>query len=184
MCGGRGTRLDRGEKPLVEVCGEPMVARVAAACAASRVEATYAVTSPHAPQTVRVARERLDLPSIGTPGEGYVADLDRALADPRVEPPVLTVVADLPLLDGPTLDAVLDAAAERGSLAVCVPASLKRALGASVDTAFEHEGRELAPTGCNVVADDPDSIMITENDRLAVNVNRPRDVRIAEERCD
>ncbi|MFC6836817.1 NTP transferase domain-containing protein [Halomarina ordinaria] len=184
MCGGRGTRLDRGEKPLVPVCGTPMVERVADACADSAgIETTYAAVSPHAPDTADHVRETLGLPAVETPGEGYVADLDRALADPRLSPPLLTVVADLPLLTGGVLDAVCTRA-DGGSLAVCVPVSLKRDLGVSVDTRFDHGGRALAPTGCNVVSDDADSIMTSHDHRLAVNVNRPDDLAVAEARCD
>jgi len=35
MAGGAGTRLDRGEKPLFEIAGEPMVERVLEALEAS-----------------------------------------------------------------------------------------------------------------------------------------------------
>ena len=93
--------------------------------------------------------------------------------------PVLTVAADLPLLDSGTVDTVLGVH-EAGSLAVCVPASLKRDLGVSVDTTFECGGRELAPTGVNVVGDGRDETYVTEDHRLAVNVNRTRDAAVAE----
>lgn len=142
-------------------------------------ESVYAVVSPHTPETAIRAQETLECTTIETPGDGYVPDLNRALS--RVEPPVLTVAADLPLLDGQTVSAVLDrTTACDGSLTVCVPVERKRKLGVSADTVFEHEGRTLAPSGLNVVADATDELMIRENDRLAVNVNRPRDAQIAE----
>jgi adenosylcobinamide-phosphate guanylyltransferase len=180
MCGGRGTRLDAVvEKPLFEVAGKPMVARVANALAESRVETTHAVVSPHAPETRRFAENCDDLVPVETPGEGYVEDLGTALE--AVEPPVLTVAADLPLLAGDAVDSVLDAHDE-GSLTVCVPVALKRALGASADTTFERDGRELAPTGVNVVADaDRETAHETYDARFAVNVNRRADAELAEE---
>ena len=191
MCGGRGTRLDSDvEKPLFEVGGTPMVERVAEALAESRVETVHAVVSPRAPETrERVATHATrathdSLAVIETPGEGYVADLQHALE--TVEPPVLTVAADLPLLEGDAVNAVLDAF-DGGSLTVCVPAALKRALGASADTTFQHDGegddggRELAPAGINVVADTDDDTMYTTYDaRFAVNVNRQSDAELAE----
>jgi len=129
---------------------------------------------------LEATREHLaDRPRIDAPGEGYVADLEFALADDRVETPVLTVAADLPLLVSAPVDAVLDAHGA-GSLAVYVPASLKRDLGASVDTTFERDGRELAPTGVNVVGDGRDETYVTEDRRLAVNVNRRTDAAVAE----
>lgn len=179
MCGGRGTRLDADvEKPLFEVGGKPMVDRVADALAESRVETIHAVVSPHAPATRERVSTREDLSVVETPGEGYVEDLRVALAE--VDSPVLTVAADLPLLAGDAIDSVLDAH-EEGSLTVCVPAGLKRALGASLDTSFEHEGRELAPAGVNVVAEtDRETMYETYDARFAVNVNRRSDADLAE----
>ena len=175
MCGGRGTRLDtETEKPLFPVGGVPMVDRVVAALADSSVDDVYAVTSPNAPAT----RAHLDLPCIETAGEGYVADLDAALADERIATPVLTVAADLPLLDGEILDEVL-AAHDGGSLSVLVPAARKRDLGVSDETTFTRAGRELAPTGVNVVGTDGDDAWQTVDYRVAVNVNSLADARVA-----
>lgn len=177
MCGGRGTRLDLpDEKPLVEIGGEPMVDRVLDALAESRVETVHAVVSLHTPET----HEHLagEVPTVETPGEGYVADLQHALE--TVKTPVLTVVADLPLLTAGGIDDVL-AAHDAGSLTVCVPADYKRRLGVSVGTTFDRAGRELAPTGINVVADSGDETMyVTDAVEFAANVNHARDARIAE----
>ncbi len=176
ICGGKGTRLDYdGEKPLFPVDGEPMVDRVLAALADSRVDRVYAVVSPHAPETAA----HVDCPTVETPGEGYVADLQHALADERVTEPVVTVAADLPLLDAEAVDGVLDAH-EAGSLTVATPTFLKSALGVSVDTTFVHDGEELAPAGVNVVGDGPDRTLVRDDARLAVNVNRREDAEVAE----
>ena len=176
MCGGRGTRLDSdAEKPLFRVAGVPMVDRVLGALADSAVGRVVAVTSPATPET----RSYLDVPRIETPGEGYVADLEAALADERVSPPVLTVAADLPLLDGEIVDRVL-AVHDAGSLSVLVPAARKRDLGVSDDTTFERDGHEVAPTGVNVVGDGGDDAWLTEDSRVAVNVNTLTDARVAE----
>lgn len=177
MCGGPGTRLDAGEKPLYEVGARSMVERVLDALAASDVDTVHAAVSPHTPET----RERLDgrVACIDTPGEGYVADLGVALE--AVGRPAVTAAADLPLLAEETIDRVLDThAAGEGPVQVCVPAALKRQLGVSVDTARAVDGRELAPTGLNTVADGPERTVVTYDARLAVNVNRPADAAVAE----
>jgi adenosylcobinamide-phosphate guanylyltransferase len=176
MCGGRGTRLGRSEKPLVEVAGTPMVDRVCDALLASRGGDVYAAVSPHTPGT----RAHLD-PSavtvVETPGEGYVADLTAALE--RVGRPTLTVAADLPLLAPGAVNRVLDAAVDAdGSLTVAVPVALKRRLGVSVDSTVGDGA--LAPTGVNVVAGTDDDMYVCDDTRLAVNVNRPRDLWVAE----
>ncbi|MDH5019642.1 NTP transferase domain-containing protein [Halobacterium rubrum] len=177
MCGGRGTRLDSDtEKPLFDVAGRPMVDRVRdALAAADRVDTTHAVVSPHAPET----RAHLDgeLPLVETPGDGYVADLGVALD--AVEPLVLSVAADLPLLAGDAVDDLLTAA--DGSTSVCVPRALKELLGASVDS-----DDTWVPTGVNVVGDGDDAsdVYRSYDARLAVNVNRRADAAVAERLLD
>jgi adenosylcobinamide-phosphate guanylyltransferase len=174
MCGGEGTRLGADvEKPMVEIGGTPMVARVWRALTASHVDRVFAATSPATPATAA----SLECPTIETPGDGYVADLQRALADDRIDRPVLTVAADLPLLDATVIDRVVDAADE--SLTVTVPVGCKHALGVSVDTAYREGGQLLTPAGVNVVGEGEDSQLLTRDRRLAVNVNRPGDARRA-----
>ncbi|MFC7070967.1 NTP transferase domain-containing protein [Halobaculum lipolyticum] len=179
MCGGRGSRLGGDtEKPLVAVAGTPMVERVLAALeTAERVDDVVAVASPHAPATRDRLRDRDDVAVIDAPGDGYVADLGVALA--RVGRPVLTVASDLPLLEGACLDRVLDRFSG-ASLAAYVPVAAKRCLGVSVDATTTVGGRAVAPTGVNVVADGADDERtVCDDDRLAVNANRPRDLRVA-----
>ena len=174
MCGGRGTRLDRGEKPLVEVGDEPMVDRVLAALEDSDAGTVHAVTSPHVPGTTAHLEGRV--PLVEADGKGYVADLTAALE--AVETPVLTVVADLPLLSAAVVDRTLSAH-DGGSLTVCVPTALKEVLGVSADATRERSGRRLSPTGLNVV-DGDERLRVSYDARLAVNVNRPGDAEVAE----
>lgn len=187
MCGGRGTRLDSAvEKPLFRVCGERLVDIVCDALAASRVETVYAVVSPHAPETREYVRTR-DCETIETPGDGYVADLDTALADERVSQPVLTCAADLPLLASDLVDEALAEYERReaDSLTVAVPAATKELLGVSVDTTMPHDGAEVAPTGLNVVGDGADdAVWVSSDVRLAVNLNRRSDATVAEQLFD
>ncbi|WP_435094966.1 NTP transferase domain-containing protein [Halorubrum sp. N11] len=200
MCGGRGTRLGgETEKPLRAIAGRPMVDRVLDALAESRIEATHAVVSPHATRTRdHLADRASDTPSLSVveaPGNGYVADLQYAMeAVGAGGASLLTVAADLPLLNGAAVNAVLDAAraADGDSLTVCVPAARKRELGVNADATTEIDGREVVPAGINVVGggvaedndgsadDDAGAVHLTDDARLAVNVNYPSDVRTAE----
>jgi adenosylcobinamide-phosphate guanylyltransferase len=170
MCGGEGTRLDSDrEKPMVTVGGTPMVERVVAALECSAVDAIVGVTSPATPETAAT----LSCRTVETPGEGYVADLNRVLAGDRVTRPVLTVAADLPLLDAEAVDTVL--AAADGSLSVVVPVGRKHALGVSVDTQFRYRGLAVTPAGVNVVGDDDDDLLLRRDPQYAYNVNRRGD---------
>ena len=218
MCGGRGTRLGGDtEKPLVAIHGRPMVDRVIDAVTdASQIGAVHAVVSPQTSETrAHLVEGRPDVSIVDAPGDGYVSDLQYAIgtvdtpesidAPESIEPALLTVAADLPLLDGETVDAVVEAsrAADAGSLTVCVPVERKRELGVSADTATELDGRAVVPAGINVVggesgtsdgnegdaADDADgagddtddsNVHLTGDVRLAVNVNYPSDAQIAE----
>jgi len=178
MAGGRGTRLGADcEKPLYRVGGRPMIDHVLDALGTSAVDGITVATTPATPET----DAHVDVPTIETAGEGYVDDLRAALDSDRLARPVLTVAADLPLLAGPVVDRVL-AAHDTGSLTVAVPAALKRDLGVSLDTTFDHEGRAVAPTGVNVVGGDPSRLLVERDPRLAINVNRPADADIARTR--
>lgn len=120
-------------------------------------------------------------------GEGYVEDLNRGLD--AVDGPALTVTSDLPLLRsrdvGDAVSAAVDSAdvstddPSVDAVSVCVPVSVKRDLGASVDTRFTHDGLSVAPTGLNVVGDGEDAVVVRRRESLAVNVNRPRDLELA-----
>ena len=175
-----------------------MLDRALDALAESRVETVYAVVSPHASATrARLVDERTGPSVIDAPGDGYVADLQYAMESigPDGEP-LLTVAADLPLVDAAAVNGVIDASRAAGdddapgSLTVCVPAARKRELGVSADAATEVDGREVVPAGINVVggsggagSDDESAdaaVHVTEDARLAVNVNYPSDVRVAE----
>ncbi len=186
MCGGKGTRLESPhEKPLHPIDGTAMVDRVLAALRESAVETTYAAVSPNAPETRTHLESAGGVSTVETAGEGYVTDLMDLLERPEISPPVLTVAADLPLLEAPVVDRVLATHGDgTGSRTVCVPVALKRRLGVSVDSRLEPDDH-LAPTGVNVVGTTDDSTAMTDvyyDPRLAVNVNRLEDVRVATER--
>lgn len=171
MAGGRGSRLGAGEKPLVEFGGRPMIGRVLDAVTDSAVDRVYAVTSPDTPATA----SWVDVPLIETPGNGYVADLSTALDDDRITKPVVSVAADLPLLSGSSIDAVL-AAHEGGSLAAAVPAGRVRALGYRVETTFRVDGVTVQPAGVNIVAEAGDATWLSRDPAFAANVNRLEDL--------
>ncbi len=101
MAGGRGSRLGGPWKPLLDVCGEPMILRVARAALSSGACPVLGVAYAH--RTGGVAS--LPWHELGghvvlleTPGLGYPGDLARALQ--RLPQPTLVLPADMPLLRG------------------------------------------------------------------------------------
>jgi len=122
MCGGEGTRLRPAvgdtEKPLVEIDGRPMIDRVVAALQASSLTTVAAGVSPATPETAAHLTEIDGVDCIETAGDGYVADLNEAVG--RLTTPVVTVVADLPLVAADHVDRAAATAGEE-SLTVCVP---------------------------------------------------------------
>ena len=186
MCGGEGTRLESAhEKPLHPIDGVPMIDRVLGALAESRADTIYAAVSPNVPET-RAHLEDTDASSTGvttleTAGDGYVTDLMALLERSAIERPVLTVAADLPLLEPATIDRILSIHGDRdASRTVAVPHALKCRLGVSGDATLE-AADHLAPTGVNVVGDSDSESMIhpSYDPRLAINVNRREDARTA-----
>ncbi|AFZ73908.1 GTP--adenosylcobinamide-phosphate guanylyl transferase [Natronobacterium gregoryi] len=182
MCGGEGTRLESTrEKPRYPIAGDAMVDRVVTALDGSAIETIYAAVSPNAPDTWSHLEETGRVQTIETAGDGYVADLLAVLDSSAVSPPILTVAADLPLLEGPVVDRILAVHGDDdGSRTVCVPVTLKRRLGVSVDSRLE-PADHLAPTGVNVVGTEHDTMYVSYDSRLAVNVNRLEDAQIATE---
>lgn len=178
------------EKPLIEINGTAMLSHVANALTASPVETVWAVTSPNAPRTATAVREASrfeSIASIETPGDGYVADLQHALS--MLDTPVVTTPADLPLISSDHIAKVINTARlnddnDPTSTMLCVPVALKKQLGVSVDTVFEHDHLQVAPSGINIVAGDTDTVQLSYDARLAINVNRPTDKRVAEKLCE
>jgi len=163
-----------------------MVDRVLAGLRESEVETIYAAVSPKAPETRTHLEDRDGVATIETAGDGYVTDLMALLERPELAPPVLT------RRRGPTAargagrrpSALAAHGDSDASRTVCVPAALKRRLGVSIDARLEPDDH-LVPTGVNVVGTTDESTTMTDvryDPRLAVNVNRLQDARVAADR--
>lgn len=189
MCGGKGTRLDADvEKPLFEIHGVPMIDRVISALEESSVDSIYAAISPHSPQTKEYVD---DVPILETPGDGYLEDALTAFE--YVEGPSLTVPADSPCLDGRIVDELLTAY-DGESLGCYTPVALNEQLGMNVNHPTDVAGYTCAATGLDITADpvpedveerrtdniDPDTKYRSFNARVAINVNKLEQAKVAE----
>jgi adenosylcobinamide-phosphate guanylyltransferase len=183
MAGGRGTRLKLDvEKPLLEFEGKPLVEYVLTALRGARsIERIFAATTAHTPGTAQLLR-RQGVEIVSTPGRGYVADLRYAVEALELGV-VMVVVSDLPLLRTQEIEEVAREYRRRGSaaLATMVPLEVFHRYGLTPTLVI----RNLVPAGVNVInarrLDGKEEVYITENIRLAVNVNSLGDLRKAEE---
>ena len=183
MAGGRGTRLGlEVEKPLLEFGGKPLVEHVLTALRGVRdIERIYAAVTEHTPRTAQLLK-REGVGVVLTPGEGYVADLRHAVEALELGV-TLTVASDLPLLRTQEVEEVVAEYLRRASpaLSVMAPLSLLHRYGLTPTLVT----RNLVPTGINVInaqrLEGREEVYITENIRLAVNVNSIEDLRKADE---
>jgi len=190
MAGGKGTRMKlREEKPLLYVCGKPMIERVLDALkSAEKVDEVVVAVSKRTPKTAKMM-EKFSVKVLETPGKDYVSDVQYAVKKLELGT-VMTVSADLPLVTGKVIDEVIERYEQCGksTLTVAVPAEKRERLGLKVDYFFEVGGRRLVPAGINVIdgknideKELEEETFVIDREEIAVNVNTPEDLKIAED---
>ncbi len=150
MAGGRGSRL-RGlvEKPLVWLCGKPLIDYVLDALASSSlVGEVFVAVSKHTPLTRDYVERMRGLRAVETPAKGFVLDYQFALERLGLDS-ALVVSSDLPLLRSKTIDRLSEVFLSRGVELVwaAVKASDLRKLGLRPREVLVEESVELAPIG-------------------------------------
>lgn len=189
MAGGRGTRLKaRCEKPLLDICGKPMIQWVLESLkGAKKVDDIIVAVSKHTPKTAEFVRKRA-LKVFQTPGMGFCYDARYAIRKLKVDT-VLTICADLPLITSEFVDKVITRyeRSKKPALTVMAPLETYTSHGLSADHTFNINGRKLVPLGVNIVDGKrimekklDEEVFIVDNVEPVVNVNTSRDKRIAE----
>jgi len=189
MAGGPGNRLGKGEKPLIDLCGKPMISYVLDVLHQSeRVDKIFVATSPHTPKTEKYL-ENTRIKVIKTKGIGYVSDLVEATETLGLKTPFLVVMSDLPLLSAKLIDEVIDVYRKinKPALSVYVPISVCREIGVRPDTVFTKNGQLIAPAGVNILdgrlikEEQEEHRLVLKYQELAVNVNTIDDLRICKQ---
>lgn len=189
MAGGKGTRMKtREEKPLLEVGGKPMIEHVLYALKGSeKLKAIIVAVSDHTPKTAIVAR-KFSVKVLKTPGEDFVSDMRYAIEKLKLGM-VLTISADLPFVTSEFIDDVVEhyECCSKPALTVAVPAETRERLGMESDYVFEVGGKRLVPLGINLIDGRRvhekglrEEILIVDDERVAINVNSPKDLKVAE----
>ncbi|MGD6851777.1 MAG: NTP transferase domain-containing protein [Candidatus Bathyarchaeia archaeon] len=190
MAGGKGTRMKlAGEKPLVKVCGKPVIEYVIAALkGAKKINRIIVATTAITPKTTALMKQQ-DVQVIETPGNDYVSDMGYTVQTLKLGV-FLAVAADLPLVKPEMIDAVVERYERCGkpALTVAVPIGAKTRLGMCVDYSFSECGQELVPVGINVIDGSKrygdewldQDIFVLNYEELAVNINTVEELQLAE----
>lgn len=187
MAGGEGSRLDRGEKPLILVHGKPMIAYVIEAFSAAGIVPVVAA-SPKTPMTMNWCRAQ-GIAFCKAEGRGYVEDMISAVQTLDDQHPLFVCVSDIPCLTTRIIQHIADSYSVSGkdACSVWVPATLVRACRGGMPYREHVGGVEACPVGINILRGDlieqpQEELQILLNEPcLSFNVNTPADLARAED---
>ncbi|MGA2523858.1 MAG: NTP transferase domain-containing protein [Candidatus Bathyarchaeia archaeon] len=191
MAGGRGTRMQiPEEKPLIRVCGKPVIEYVIEALKdAKKIDSIIVATSACTPKTAKYL-SKFQVQVVDTPGKDYVSDMGYASQNLKLGV-FLAIAADLPLLTGEVLDAIVERYELCGkpALTVAVPLETKKRLGMCVEYSFKKDDKDVVPVGINVIdgrkryGDEwlDQDIYLIDIEELAVNINTVKELLLAEQ---
>jgi adenosylcobinamide-phosphate guanylyltransferase len=191
MAGGKGTRMKLAqEKPLVAVCGKPVIQYVLAALkAAKKIDRIIVATTTGTPKTTELMRQQC-VEVIETPGKDYVSDMGWVVQTLKLGV-FLAVAADLPLVKPEIINAIVERYERCGkpALTVAVPLETKAKLGMSIEYSFTTEdNQQVVPVGINVIDGSKrygdewldQDIYVLNHQELAVNINTVQELQLAE----
>ncbi|WP_297502041.1 NTP transferase domain-containing protein [Thermococcus sp.] len=167
LAGGRSSRMGR-EKPVLKVGGKPMLLRVYGG--ASAVGEAIVALSRNTPKTRELCLKE-GIPFVETPGKGYVEDVRWLL---REFGPFVSVSADLPFVKASDIVSISRAFDGKTSLTGVLP--LKR-VPKDLKPAGYHS---YAVVGLNAVGTEGERFFELSNPLLALNVNTPEELKLAE----
>jgi len=180
--GGEGTRLGRSEKPLVDVCGRPMIAYVIDSFTAAGLE-IMVVASPRTPMTLNYLRAR-GIPFYRAMGAGYVEDIVEVTGEIGVKGPLFTAVADIPCLRPEHVKRIQESyrSQEKPALSCWVPRDLCPPGVGRTDYTETVDGMPAVPVGVNILIGErisepqEEHRLLLRDPALARNVNTPEDL--------
>jgi adenosylcobinamide-phosphate guanylyltransferase len=184
LAGGSGSRLDLGEKPLVTIGGQPMIAYVINAFSDSGHD-VIVVLSGKTPFTRNWCRAR-GIAHLTASGAGYIEDIGETVALLEEQGPFFTCVADLPCLSPQIIHRIESLYLESGKEAcsVWVPLEIANESGCRSSYTGEVNGIVACPAGINILRGDcigraQDEIQILIQDRkLAYNINTREELAV------
>jgi adenosylcobinamide-phosphate guanylyltransferase len=187
MAGGTGSRLDRGEKPLIQICGKPMIAYVIDAFSAAGFVPVVAA-SPKTPMTMNWCRAQ-GIAFCKADGRGYVEDMISSVQTLDEQHPLFVCVSDIPCITTGIIRHIADCyhISGKDACSVWVPAALVHACRGGIPYQEQVCGVEACPAGVNILRGDlieqpQEELQVLLNEPgLALNVNTPADLARAED---
>ena len=187
MAGGAGSRLDLGEKPLISIRGQPMIAYVIDAFCAGGFEPVVAA-SPKTPMTINWCRAH-GIAFCKAEGRGYIEDMISAVETMDEQHPLFVCVSDIPCITAKVICQIADAyhISAKDACSTWVPADLVKSYSDSICYRQQVNGIEACPAGVNILRGDLISQQQEElqvllfEPGLALNVNTRADLAKAEE---
>ena len=192
MAGGKGERMNSGEKPLALLKGKPLIAYVVdTLLRCESIGHIYVAVSPWTPGTGSLLEKEYG--STGkvsvhlTPGAGYVEDTAFAVKAIELFKPFLIISSDVPLVKPETVDTIVEMYEKTGSEALSV--RVERAFvpsGVSTDTILIDNGIENVPAAINILDGrhmdryQNEFVYIMQDPLLAANVNYMKDLSVCE----
>jgi adenosylcobinamide-phosphate guanylyltransferase len=182
MAGGAGSRLGRGEKPLTQICGRPMLSYVAEAFLSARCEPVV-VVSLNTPMTANWCRAQ-GIAVVRTEGNGYVEDMVCAVHNLEEDKPVIIGVSDIPCITPAIITTILRSYRDCGkdALSTWVPAHQVKSCRGGMPYHKQIGGVEACPAGLNILqgnnicAEQEEFALLLDEPRLALNVNTREDL--------
>jgi len=170
MAGGSGSRLNLGEKPLISICGRPMIAYVIDAFSAGGFEPLVAA-SPNTPMTMNWCRAH-GIAFCKAEGRGYVEDMICAVETLDEQHPLFVCVSDIPCITVKVIRQIADSyhISGKDACSTWVPAELVHLCGGRISYREQINGIEACPAGVNILRGD---IILQPQEELQVLLSEP-----------
>ena len=175
------------EKPLLEICGKPMLELVIDALRSCKsIDRIVVASSRNTPATT-IAAEKLAIQSIITPGNGFEEDMRFAIRHLSLAD-VLVISSDLPFVTANVIEEAFKKYQDtrKPALAVMAPIELYEKFGSRPSYVFEINGRKLVPVGVNILDGRrinegtlQQTELIIDSGDAAFNVNTPQELEAA-----
>lgn len=182
MAGGAGSRLRRGEKPLLPVCGRPMVSYITDTFRSAGCEPVV-VVSQRTPMTANWCRA-YGIPVIRTDGTGFVEDMVSAVRMLKEDSSLVISVADIPCITPSMIMTILRSYHDcrKDALSTWVPAHHVKTCRGGMPYHEQIGGVDACPAGINILrgddigAEQEEFALLLDDPRLAMNVNTREDL--------